>query len=156
MVMTKKMAKKRSMRLKQCWGSVTFRCGSGSAPDPTPFFSDFKVAKNSFFFIFFYNLPASTFFSLKFFCLNFGLKFYFASIISVRLADTHTHTEPIIWSGDLWRTSLGLLIASLIFMVFQKSSTVPTLLRLVCVLARDLVLHTFSTIAASSLKQRKA
>ncbi len=45
----------------QCWGSVTFWCGSGSAdlylwptdlapdpdptPDPTPFFSDFKDAK---------------------------------------------------------------------------------------------------------------
>ncbi len=29
----------------QCWGSVTFWCGSGSA---TPFFSDFKDAKKSF------------------------------------------------------------------------------------------------------------
>ncbi len=48
--------------LRQCWGFVTFWCGSGSSdlylwlmdpdptPDPTPFFSDFKDAKknNSF------------------------------------------------------------------------------------------------------------
>jgi hypothetical protein len=39
--------------LRQCWGSLTFLCGSGSPdphlslidPDPTPFFSDFKDAK---------------------------------------------------------------------------------------------------------------
>jgi hypothetical protein len=44
--------------LKQCWGSLTFLCGSGSPdphlslidPDPTPFFSDFKDAKKIFFF----------------------------------------------------------------------------------------------------------
>jgi hypothetical protein len=45
----------------QCWGSVTFWCGSGPVdpylllmdpdptPDPTPFFSDFKDAKKYFF-----------------------------------------------------------------------------------------------------------
>jgi hypothetical protein len=41
----------------QCWGSVTFWCGSGSPdqylllmdPDPTPFFSDFKDAKIIFY-----------------------------------------------------------------------------------------------------------
>ncbi len=58
----------------QCWGSVTFCCGSGSPdpylclmdadPDPTPFFSDFKDAKNIFFFFMFlffsYNLPSGT------------------------------------------------------------------------------------------------
>ncbi len=53
----------------QCWGSVTFWCGSGSpdpylllmdpdihqdpTPGPTPFFSDFKDAKNWIFFIVF-------------------------------------------------------------------------------------------------------
>jgi hypothetical protein len=62
----------------QCWGSVTFCCGSGSVdpylwltdpdptPDPTPFFSNFQDAKkkkNYFIFV---------------------VKFYFASIISVR------------------------------------------------------------------------
>jgi hypothetical protein len=51
-------------RKPQCWGSVTFWCGSGSAdpylwlkdpdPDPTPFFIVFKDAnKMIFFFIFF-------------------------------------------------------------------------------------------------------
>jgi hypothetical protein len=59
----------------QCWGSVTFWCGSGSAdpclllkdpdpdpsPDPTSFFSDFKDAKFLYIFIYFsYNLPAGT------------------------------------------------------------------------------------------------
>ncbi len=53
--------------VRQCWGSVTFWCGSGSpdpylwlmdpAPDPTPdptyFFNDFKDAKNNIFFILF-------------------------------------------------------------------------------------------------------
>jgi hypothetical protein len=29
-------------------------------PDPTPFFSDFKDAKEIIFFIYFYNLPAGT------------------------------------------------------------------------------------------------
>ncbi len=46
---------------RQCWGSVTFWCGSGSAypylwltdPDPTPFFSDFKDAKKEKKYIFF-------------------------------------------------------------------------------------------------------
>jgi hypothetical protein len=52
----------------QCWGYVTFWCGSGSPdplmdpdldldpdphPDPTPFFIDFKDAKKMYFFIFF-------------------------------------------------------------------------------------------------------
>ncbi len=67
----------------QCWGSVTFWCGSDfwlMDPDPTPFFSDFKDAKKFIFFKFFsiifsFYLPA-----LK---INFLLKFYFASIISV-------------------------------------------------------------------------
>jgi hypothetical protein len=52
----------------QCWGSVTFWRGSGSAdpyflgltdPDPTPFFSDFKDAKKkeiSYFFLINYYL----------------------------------------------------------------------------------------------------
>jgi hypothetical protein len=67
-----------------CWGSVTFWCGSGSAdryiwlmdpdptPDPTPFFNDFKDAKNKNSYFFSYNLPAGTLSSvLKF---NFLLK----------------------------------------------------------------------------------
>jgi hypothetical protein len=60
---------------KQCWGSVTYWCGSGSldtylwlmdpAPDPdptphpTPFFSDFKDVKKLIFFIIFF-LPTGT------------------------------------------------------------------------------------------------
>ncbi len=63
----------------QCWGSVTFWCGSRSGspdrylwlmdpdldpdptPEPTPFFSDFQDAKKKFFLhILSYNLPAST------------------------------------------------------------------------------------------------
>jgi len=44
---------------KQCWGSVTFWCGSGSTdvylwlmdPDPTPFISDLRGCKKIFFFI---------------------------------------------------------------------------------------------------------
>jgi hypothetical protein len=50
----------------QCWGSVTFWCGSGSAdrylwlanlaPDPTIFFSDFKDANNKKFI----NIPSGT------------------------------------------------------------------------------------------------
>jgi hypothetical protein len=53
--------------LQQCWGSMTFWCGSGSpdpylglmdqdpdsTPDLTPFFIDFKDAKKIFFLFFF-------------------------------------------------------------------------------------------------------
>jgi hypothetical protein len=74
---------------------MTFWCGSADpypwlmdldqTQGPTPFFSDFKDAKkNSSFFS--YNLPAGTLSSVaktRFFC-EFGLKFYFANIISVR------------------------------------------------------------------------
>ncbi len=48
---------------RQCWGFVTFWCGSGSADqylwlrDPDP---DFKDAKTFFFIFFSYNLPADT------------------------------------------------------------------------------------------------
>jgi hypothetical protein len=53
-------------------------------PDPTPFFGDFKDAKNSFH-IFSYNLKAHYLQSEKFiFWLKFCVKFYFASVISVR------------------------------------------------------------------------
>ncbi len=46
---------------RQCWGSVTFWCGSATLwltnshpdEDPAPFFSDFRDAKNFFFHIFF-------------------------------------------------------------------------------------------------------
>ncbi len=39
-----------TLTLKQCWGSVTFWCGSVSgSPDPIPYFGDFKNAKNNFF-----------------------------------------------------------------------------------------------------------
>jgi hypothetical protein len=57
----------------QCWGSVTFWCGSGSRsgspnpylwlmdPDPTTFFKDFKDFIKKFLFIYFsYNLPIGT------------------------------------------------------------------------------------------------
>jgi hypothetical protein len=61
----------------QCWGTVTFWCGSGSpdpylslmdpvpnldpTPDPTPFFNDFKDVNKIVFFLFFsYNLPTGT------------------------------------------------------------------------------------------------
>jgi hypothetical protein len=58
------------------------------APDPSPFFSDFKDAKKIFFVIFFSNnLPAgilSSVLKIKFYAKIFVLKFYFASIISVR------------------------------------------------------------------------
>jgi hypothetical protein len=37
-------------RCNHCWGSVTFVC----APDPNPFFSDFKDAKNYLFFSYFF------------------------------------------------------------------------------------------------------
>ncbi len=71
---------------KQCWGSVTFWCGSGSAdpylwlldPDPYPypasFFSDLKMQKNIFFSLFFsYNWNTGTLSSvLK---IKFLLKF---------------------------------------------------------------------------------
>ncbi len=53
-----------------------------SLTDPTPFFSDFKDARNNFFFIFFYNLIAGKLSSpLKnlIFLQKFVLKFYFAS-----------------------------------------------------------------------------
>ncbi len=76
----------------QCWGSVTFWCGSGSAdphlwlkdPDPTSFFSDFKDAKQIIFFLFFsYNLPAGTLPSVLFFakvlCKHFILQALFQS-----------------------------------------------------------------------------
>jgi hypothetical protein len=52
-------------------------------PDPTPYFSDFRVEKKIFIF-FSYNLPTGTLSSALIFFLNFVLKFYFASIILVR------------------------------------------------------------------------
>jgi hypothetical protein len=69
---------------KQCWGSVTFWCGSGSpdpylllmdqdpTPDPSPFFVEFKDTKKIIFFIFFLitsPVPTST--------LSSVLKIYF-------------------------------------------------------------------------------
>ncbi len=74
----------------QCWGSLTFWCGSGSGdpyfrlmdpdssptPDPIPFFSNFKDAKN-------YNIYYLQSKKLIF-LLKFCVIFYFASIISVR------------------------------------------------------------------------
>ncbi len=56
---------------------------SDPTPDPTPLFSDIKDAYGTYFFILFSNkLPAGTLSSvLK--ILNFLVKFYFASIISV-------------------------------------------------------------------------
>jgi hypothetical protein len=80
----------------QCWRSLTFWCGSGSAdpylilldpepdpiPDQTPFFSDFKDARKIFFSNFLsYNLPAGTLSSvlrIKF-CYNFILQALFQS-----------------------------------------------------------------------------
>ncbi len=68
----------------QCWGSVTFWCGSGSpdlylwlmdpdsTPDPTPFFIDFQDGK-FFFHNFSYNLPTGTSSSFNFW-LNFCVK----------------------------------------------------------------------------------
>ncbi len=58
------------LRFLQCWGSMTFWCGSGSTdpylwlmdPDPTPFFIDFKDAKKIFFS---YNWPTRTSSSVK-------------------------------------------------------------------------------------------
>jgi hypothetical protein len=47
---------------KQCWGYVTFWCGSGSNSGFGSFFSDFKDAKNNFFSS--YNLTAGTFSSV--------------------------------------------------------------------------------------------
>ncbi len=65
-----------------------FGADSDPTPDPTPFFSDYKDAKKIFLFIFFsYNLPAGTLSSvlkIYFFAKTFVLKFYFASIVSVR------------------------------------------------------------------------
>jgi hypothetical protein len=67
-------------------------------PDPTsdttPFFSDFKDAKEIiFFFIFFsYNLPTGTlssFLKITIFCYNFVLKFYLARMISVLTQDIY-------------------------------------------------------------------
>jgi hypothetical protein len=54
-------------------------------PGPTPFFSDFNDANKIFSYFFSYNFPAGISLVLKmvFFCKNFVLKFYFASIISV-------------------------------------------------------------------------
>ncbi len=74
----------------QCWGSVTFWCGSGSGspdpnlrlmdpdpdptPDPTPFFIDVKDAKKiSYFFLIAY--PKAHHLQSKKF--NFLLKFFF-------------------------------------------------------------------------------
>ncbi len=70
-------------RIENCVGdpSVTFWCGLKD-PDPTPLFSDFKLAKNIFFS---YNLPAgplSSVLEMKYFA-KILLKFYFRSIISV-------------------------------------------------------------------------
>ncbi len=52
----------------QCWGSVTFWCGSGSA-DPTPFFSDAKDSRckkiNFFHSVFLYLTRRHIFFCLK-------------------------------------------------------------------------------------------
>jgi hypothetical protein len=75
---------------RQYWRSVTF----GAYPDPrirtpqtNPFFHNLKDAKQLIFFIFFsYNLPAGTL-SLD---LKMVLKFYYASIISVR-------STPLSW-----------------------------------------------------------
>ncbi len=77
--------------------------------DPTPFFSDFKDAKNYFFHIFSYNLPASTLSSVLnvfIICQNFVLNFYFASIISVRPTPLwekeRIRIRSWIRSSDLW------------------------------------------------------
>jgi hypothetical protein len=61
----------------QCWGSVTFWCGSGSADpapdltlDPTPFFSDFQDAKNKkiCFIFFLITYPQASVSKIFFFC----------------------------------------------------------------------------------------
>ncbi len=69
----------------QCWGSVTFWCGSGSpdpylwlmdpdpTPDPNPFFIDFKDAKKKFPYFFLITFPLVIIFSLK--KINFLRKF---------------------------------------------------------------------------------
>ncbi len=63
----------------QCWGSVTFWCGSGSAPlttdpDPTPdlnpFFSDFKDTKQFFFLFFLINYPQTHYFQSLIYCFK--------------------------------------------------------------------------------------
>ncbi len=73
--------------LKQCRGSVSFWCGSGSpdpatdpdpTPDPTPFFSDFKDTKKiSYFFLITHR--QATIFSRKnlIFLLKFSFKILF-------------------------------------------------------------------------------
>jgi hypothetical protein len=92
----------------QCWGSVIFWCGSGSAdpylwltdsapdPDPTPdtlFFSDFKDAKKKFFFFLITYSHAHYLQSKKFnFFLKFGpkilfCKHYFSRSIPLWLMD---------------------------------------------------------------------
>jgi hypothetical protein len=90
----------------QCWGSVTFWCGSGSPdlylllmdpdpdpppypylpPDPTPFFIDFilRMQKKYFFSYFFLQLVhRHIIFSLKnlIFCYNFVLKCYLQALL---------------------------------------------------------------------------
>jgi hypothetical protein len=62
----------------QCWGSVTFWCGSGSAdsylrPLPDSFFYDFRMQK-IFYIVFSYNLPAGTLSSVLIYC--FKAKFF--------------------------------------------------------------------------------
>jgi hypothetical protein len=86
---TKKFKKfKKSSCMNQCWGYMTFWCGSGSVnpylrlmdadpdpdPDPTPFFSDFKDAKKICFPYFFLPTYPQTHY-LQSEKLNFLLKF---------------------------------------------------------------------------------
>ncbi len=79
----------------QCWESVTFWSGSGSAdsylwltdPDPTPFFSDFKDANNHYFHV---TYPQYSVFSLS------GLKIYFfAKILFCKRYFSPLNTSPL-------------------------------------------------------------
>jgi hypothetical protein len=89
--------------LEQCWGSLTFWCGSGSEsldphlwimnpdPDPTPgpttFFNDFKdlTKKFSYFFLITYPQVQSSFvFKINFLIFNFYILF----VCSTRLWET--------------------------------------------------------------------
>jgi hypothetical protein len=79
-------------------------------PDPIPFFSDLKDAKNYFFFFIFFLLTymqpcRHTIFSLKnyqFFAKNFLIQFYFASIISVRSTLLWEQGRIRIRTSDYW------------------------------------------------------
>ncbi len=131
--------------LNQCWGSVTFWYGSGSADhylwlmDLTHFFSDFKDAKKKYFLnIFFYNLPIGTLSSvlkISIFFKNFILQalFQFAQHLfekregsrSVPLTNGSDSGRPkTCWSGSGSGSSSGFGSQTLVWQQFWLPSTV--------------------------------